>query len=55
MKMATIIQDDLSQLGMKVQVVSLEFRAMVDRLQNTFNYEAAVMGLVSGDADPTAT
>ena len=54
MKMATIIQDDLSQLGMKVQVVSLEFRATVDRLQNTFNYEAAVMGLVSGDADPTA-
>ncbi|MGA6959899.1 MAG: ABC transporter substrate-binding protein, partial [Candidatus Acidiferrales bacterium] len=54
MKMATIIQDDLSQLGMKVQVVSLEFRAMVDRLQNTFNYEAAIMGLVSGDADPTA-
>jgi peptide/nickel transport system substrate-binding protein len=54
MKMATIIQDDLSRLGMKVQVVSLEFPAMVDRLQNTFNYEAAVMGLVSGDADPTA-
>ena len=34
-KMATIIQDDLSQLGMKVQIVSLEFRAMVDRLLNT--------------------
>jgi peptide/nickel transport system substrate-binding protein len=54
LKMATIIQDDLSQLGMTVQVVSLEFRATVERLQNTFNYEAAVMGLVSGDADPTA-
>ena len=54
MKMATIMQDDLSQLGMKIQVVSLEFRATVDRLRNTFNYEAAVMGLVSGDADPTA-
>src|SRR3984957_5594705 len=54
MKMATIIQDDLSQLGMKVQVVPLEFHAMVDRLQNSYNYEAAVMGLVSGDADPTS-
>src|ERR1700683_2259637 len=53
MKMATIIQDDLSQLGMSVQVVPLEFHAMVDRLQNSYNYEAAVMGLVSGDADPT--
>jgi peptide/nickel transport system substrate-binding protein len=52
--MATIIQDDLSRLGMKVQIVSLEFRAMVDRLLNTYDYEAAIMGLVSGDADPTA-
>ncbi|MGB8542708.1 MAG: ABC transporter substrate-binding protein [Candidatus Acidiferrales bacterium] len=53
-KMATIIQDDLSQLGMSVQVVPLEFHAMVDRLQNSYNYEAAMMGLVSGDADPTS-
>ncbi len=34
-KIATIVQDDLSQLGMTVQVVPLEFRAMVDRLLNT--------------------
>ena len=54
MKMATIIQDDLSQLGMKVQIVSLEFRAMVDRLLNTHEYESAIMTLASGDADPTA-
>src|SRR5580693_968338 len=53
-KIATIVQDDLTQLGMTVQVVPLEFRAMVDRLLNTHNYEAAVMGLVSGDADPTS-
>ncbi|MGA8144995.1 MAG: ABC transporter substrate-binding protein [Candidatus Acidiferrales bacterium] len=53
-KMAAIIQDDLAQLGMKVQIVSLEFRAMVDRLLNTYDYEAAIMGLASGDADPTA-
>jgi peptide/nickel transport system substrate-binding protein len=54
MKMATIIQDDLSQLGMSVQLVPLEFHALVDRLQNSYNYEATVMGLVSGDADPTS-
>jgi peptide/nickel transport system substrate-binding protein len=53
-KMATIIQDDLSQLGMKVQIVSLEFRTMVDRLLNSYDYEAAIMALASGDADPTA-
>ncbi len=53
-KIATLIQDDLSQLGMNVHVVSLEFHAMVDRLLKSHDYEAAVMGLVSGDADPTS-
>ena len=54
MKIATLIQDDLTQLGMNVHVVSLDFHSMVDRLLTTYDYEAAVMGLVSGDADPTS-
>ena len=53
-KIAALIQDDLSHLGMNVHVVSLEFHAMVARLLNSHDYEAAVMGLASGDADPTA-
>jgi peptide/nickel transport system substrate-binding protein len=52
-KMATIIQDDLAQLGMKVRVVALEFGAVVNRLMKTHDYEACMMGLTSGDADPT--
>ena len=51
-KMATIVQDDLSQLGMNIHVVSLDFGSMADRLLHTFDYEAAVMGLADGDADP---
>jgi peptide/nickel transport system substrate-binding protein len=52
MKMATLIQDDLSQLGMQVHVVPLDFRAMLDRVFQSFDYEAAIMGLGGGDADP---
>jgi peptide/nickel transport system substrate-binding protein len=52
MKMATLIQDDLTQLGMQVHVVPLEFRALVDRVFQSFDYEAAVMALGGGDADP---
>src|SRR6266853_324968 len=52
-KMATIIQDDLARLGMKVHVVSLEFGAVVSRLMKSHDYDACIMGLVSGDADPT--
>lgn len=51
-KMATIIQDDLSKLGMNVHVVPLEFRAVLDRVFQTFDYEAAIMALGGGDADP---
>lgn len=53
-QMATLIQDDLDHLGIKVHVVSLDFSSMVDRLLNSFDYEAAIMGLASGDTDPTA-
>lgn len=52
MKMATLLQDDLSNLGMQVHVVPLEFRAMIDRVFRSFDYDAAIMGLGGGDADP---
>jgi peptide/nickel transport system substrate-binding protein len=51
-KIATIVQDDLAQLGMKVSVVPLEFQAIMTRVLKSFDYEASVLGLVSGDADP---
>ena len=53
-KMATLIQDDLKQLGMRVQIVPMEFRSLLDRVMQTKEYEACVLGLVSFDADPTA-
>lgn len=51
-RIATLIQSDLGALGMNVHIVSLDFGAMVDRLLNSFDYEAAIMGLADGDADP---
>jgi peptide/nickel transport system substrate-binding protein len=52
-KMATLIQDDLKQLGMRVQVAPMEFRSLIDRVTQTKEYEACLLGLVSFDADPT--
>jgi peptide/nickel transport system substrate-binding protein len=52
MKMATLLQDDLSHLGMQAHLVPLEFRAMIDRVFQSFDYDAAIMGLGGGDADP---
>ena len=52
-QMATLIQADLKQIGIAAAVVSMESRSVNDRVLNTHEYEAVVMGLVSGDADPT--
>jgi peptide/nickel transport system substrate-binding protein len=52
-QIATLVQDDLKHLGMAVHVVPMEGRSATDRVLNTHDYEAIVMGLVSGDADPT--
>jgi peptide/nickel transport system substrate-binding protein len=52
MKMATLLQDDLAHLGMQVHIVPLEFRALIDRVFQSFNYDAAIMALGGGDADP---
>jgi peptide/nickel transport system substrate-binding protein len=37
-----------------VQVVPLEFRSLLDRILQSKEYDACLLGLVSFDADPTA-
>ena len=54
MGMATIVQEDLRQLGIGAAVVGLEFRALLDRIFNSFDYEAVVLSMTSGDTDPNA-
>lgn len=51
-KMATLIQDDLSQLGIRVHLVAMEFQALMTRVFDSLDYESTLLGLVSGDADP---
>jgi len=53
-KMATLIADDLKQLGIRAQVVPLEFRSLLDRVNQTKDYDACVLGLASFDADPNS-
>jgi peptide/nickel transport system substrate-binding protein len=53
-QIATILQDDLKQLGMRVRVVTLELRALLDRLLTTSDYDACVLSLGGGDVDPNA-
>jgi peptide/nickel transport system substrate-binding protein len=52
-QIATLVQTDLKAIGIAAHVVPIEGRSAGDRLLNSHDYEAILMGLVSGDADPT--
>ena len=53
-KMATLIQQDLAALGMQVNVVALDFPALIERLMHKQDYEACLLGLENVDPDPNA-
>lgn len=52
--MAAVIQEDLAKLGMKVQVVPIEFQALTDRWSKSFDYDAILLGATLTDTDPSA-
>lgn len=51
-QMAAILIEDLRTLGIEARLAPLEFRSLLDRLFSTYDYEACLLGVVSGDADP---
>jgi peptide/nickel transport system substrate-binding protein len=53
-KMATLIQDDLARVGIKVRLQPIEFGVMMDAVLKTRRFDAALWGLSSGDADPNS-
>jgi peptide/nickel transport system substrate-binding protein len=53
-KMATLIQQDLTALGIGVTVIALDFPALIERLMHTQDYQACLLGLENVDPDPNA-
>jgi peptide/nickel transport system substrate-binding protein len=53
-RMATMIQQDLSGIGIKLNVVTLDFPSLIERISSTFDYEACLLGLVNDELDPNA-
>ncbi|HEY6270757.1 MAG TPA: ABC transporter substrate-binding protein [Terriglobales bacterium] len=52
--MATMIQQDLKKIGIKVNVVTLDFNALLERISQTYNYEACLLGFLNADLDPNS-
>jgi peptide/nickel transport system substrate-binding protein len=53
-RMATMIQQDLTGIGIKLNVVTLDFPSLIERITRTFDYEACLLGLVNDELDPDA-
>jgi peptide/nickel transport system substrate-binding protein len=53
-QMVTMIQQDLSQIGIKVNMVTLDFPSLIERITRTFDYEACLLGFTNTDLDPNS-
>lgn len=51
-RMAVLIQDDLQKIGIHVNVVTLDFPSLIERMTQSFDYEAILLGLSNVDLDP---
>ncbi len=51
-RMATMIQEDLQKIGMHVNVVTLDFPSLLERMTQTSDYEAILLGMTNTGLDP---
>jgi peptide/nickel transport system substrate-binding protein len=51
-RMSAMIQQDLAQIGIRLNVVTLDFPSLIERITRSFDYEACLLGLVNVDLDP---
>jgi peptide/nickel transport system substrate-binding protein len=53
-KAARMIQEDLGKLGIKLIYMPIDYRALLEKINATFDYECAMMGLAGGGGDPAS-
>ena len=51
-RMGSLMQQDLAQIGIKLNFVPLDFPSIIERITRTFDYEACMLGLTNVDLDP---
>jgi len=52
-RMAAMIQEDLQKIGIQVNVVTLDFPSLIERMTQSFDYEAILLGLTNVGLDPS--
>lgn len=52
--MAAVIQEDLRAIGIRVNIVTLDFSSLIERITKTSQYETGLLGLTNVEIDPSA-
>jgi peptide/nickel transport system substrate-binding protein len=53
-QIATILQQDLAKIGIRLNLVPMEFQSLVERITRTQQYEVCLLGLSNLDIDPNS-
>jgi peptide/nickel transport system substrate-binding protein len=53
-KAALMIQEDLKKIGINLTYVRVDFPTLIEKVNKTFDYECALMGLGGGGVDPAS-
>ena len=51
-RMGSLIQQDLAQIGIKLNFVPLDFPSIIERITKSLDYEACLLGITNVDLDP---
>ncbi len=51
-RIAAMIQQDLGRIGIRVNIVPLDFPSLIGRMTRTFDYEACLLVLTNAEIDP---
>ncbi len=51
-RMAAMIQQDLQKIGIRLNIVALDFPSLIERFTRNYDYEACLLGLINIDLDP---
>jgi peptide/nickel transport system substrate-binding protein len=53
-RMGSLIQQDLQEIGIKLNFVPLDFPSIIERVTKTFDYDACLLGFANVDLDPSS-
>jgi len=51
-RITAMVQQDLQAIGVRLNVVTLDFPSLIERITQTFQYESCLLGLSNVDLDP---